>query len=116
MGARAAATAGAREERKIAPVRLGCDGSMCGGPVLGIGWPGFGAGNNYIASGDVAPISGLEVDQGRLNSPGVPQDKDFGGTALRSLAPAQDAPRFFARFLRKDGVAVPGPPAAAPVP
>jgi D-alanyl-D-alanine carboxypeptidase/D-alanyl-D-alanine-endopeptidase (penicillin-binding protein 4) len=104
----AAATARALKAKKVGSVRLGYDGSLFGGPVLALGWPAFGTANNYIASGNVAPIAGLEVDQGRLSSPGVPQDKDFGGTALRSLAPAQDAARFFARFLRRDGIAVRG--------
>jgi D-alanyl-D-alanine carboxypeptidase len=108
----AAATARALKARKITSVRLGYDGSLFHGPVLAPGWPGFGAPDNYIASGNVAPITGLEVDQGRLVSPGVPQDRDYGGTALRSLTPSLDAAKYFARFLRRDGIAVRGPLAA----
>lgn len=104
----AAATARDLKARKIASVRLSYDGSLFHGPVLGPGWPAFGTADNYITSGNVAPITGLEVDQGRLVTPGVPQDKDSAGVSLRSMTPSLDAARYFARFLREDGVLVRG--------
>lgn len=105
----AAQTARALAGRGVASVRLSYDGALFNGPVLGAGWPGFGASDNYISSGNVAPITGLEVDQGRLRAAGLPEDKDVAGVSLRSLTPSLDAARFFARFLRKDGVLVRGP-------
>jgi D-alanyl-D-alanine carboxypeptidase/D-alanyl-D-alanine-endopeptidase (penicillin-binding protein 4) len=101
----AAATARDLKAKKVTSVRLSYDASLFHGPVVAQGWPGY----SYIMSGNVAPITGLEVDQGRLVRPGVPQDMDFSGVALRSMTPGPDAARFFARFLRKDGVAVRGP-------
>lgn len=110
----AAATARALKAKKVTSVRLSYDGSLFHGSVLAPGWPASGATDNYITSGNVAPISGLEVDQGRLVKPGVPQDEDWPGTAPRTMAPSLDAARYFARFLRRDGVLVHGSPAIAP--
>jgi len=77
------------------------------GPTLALGWPGFGSPDNYIYSGNVAPIVGLEVDQGRLTTAGQPQDSDDPSNLLpRSQRPGLDAAIAFARFLRKDGITV----------
>ncbi len=104
----AAATARALKARNVTSVRLSYDGSLFHGPIVAPGWPGL----SYITTGNVAPITGLEVDQGRLVSPSVPhvpQDEDWPGTAARTMTPSLDAARYFARFLRQDGVPVRGP-------
>jgi len=103
----AAETAKALREKGIGSVRLTYDNSLFSGPTLALGWPDFGSPDNYIYSGNVAPIVGLEVDQGRLTSAGRPQDIDASSTQLpRSLRPGLDAAVAFARFLRKDGITV----------
>jgi len=109
----AAATARSLRTKGVTAVRLGYDGALFSGPEQALDWPPIGASNNYISSGNVAPITGLEVDQGRLAKPGVPQDADISGTSLRSLTPALDAAREFARFLRRDKITVTGTPAPA---
>jgi D-alanyl-D-alanine carboxypeptidase/D-alanyl-D-alanine-endopeptidase (penicillin-binding protein 4) len=108
----AAATARSLRAKGVGSVRLGYDGTLFGGPVQALGWPAPGANDNYLSSGNVAPITGLEVDQGRLAKPGMPQDSDVSGAVLRSLTPGLDAARAFAKFLRKDGITVAGAPAA----
>ena len=113
----AAATARQLRARGITSVRLGYDDVLFGGPVLGLGWPPFGAANNYITSGDVAPIAGLEVDQGRLTARGRPEDSDDPlNMRPRSMTPGLDAAHAFARFLRKDGITVHGAPTRAAAP
>jgi D-alanyl-D-alanine carboxypeptidase len=103
----AALTARALRAKGISSVRLSYDNTLFTGPTLALGWPGFGSPDNYISSGNVAPITGLEVDQGRLTSAGRPQDADISDNPLpRSLRPGLDAAEAFARFLRKDGVTV----------
>jgi D-alanyl-D-alanine carboxypeptidase/D-alanyl-D-alanine-endopeptidase (penicillin-binding protein 4) len=109
----AAATARSLRAKDVTSVRLSYDGSLFGGPGQALGWPSPGASDNYLSSGNVAPITGLEVDQGRISKPGVPQDADVSGAVLRSLTPGLDAARAFARFLRRDDVTVTGTPAAA---
>ncbi len=101
----AAATAGALKAKGVTAVRLGYDGSLLHGPPLGPGW------HNYIASGNVAPIVGLEVDQGRLTAAGRPEDSDDPGNYRpRSMSPGLEAARAFARFLVRDGITVRGVP------
>ncbi|HVB46047.1 MAG TPA: D-alanyl-D-alanine carboxypeptidase/D-alanyl-D-alanine-endopeptidase [Streptosporangiaceae bacterium] len=110
----AAATARALRARGIGAVRLTYDGSRFSGPELAVGWPAFGTPDNYVSTGNVAPIVGLEVDQGRLTSRGRPEDSDDPGNFLpRSLTPGLDAARAFEAFLRKDGITVRRPPAPA---
>jgi len=111
----AAATARSLRARGVTSVRLSYDQTLFSGPEQAAGWPVAGASDNYITSGNVAPITGLEVDQGRLSRPGVPQDADVAGTAPRSLTPGLDAARAFARFLRKDKIAVTGQPSGTEV-
>jgi D-alanyl-D-alanine carboxypeptidase/D-alanyl-D-alanine-endopeptidase (penicillin-binding protein 4) len=99
-------------------VRLSYDTSLFTGPSMAPGWtPG------YISTGNVTPISALEVDQGRLTRSGKPQDADDPGNFRpRSTTPAVEAAMAFAGFLRRDGIhvtgrAVPGrlPRPASPV-
>lgn len=108
----AAQTAHALRARGISSVRLSYDNTLFTGPTLALGWPGFGSPDNYISSGNVAPITGLEVDQGRLTSAGRPQDADVSTNLLpRSVTPGLEAATAFARFLRKDGITVGNTPA-----
>ena len=103
----AAQTARALRAKGISSVRLTYDNTLFTGPVQGLGWPQFGSPDNYISSGNVAPITGLEVDQGRLTSAGLPQDADVSSNPLsRSMRPGRDAAMAFARFLGKDGITV----------
>ena len=103
----AAQTARALRAKGIGSVRLSYDDTLFTGPTQALGWPAFGSPDNYISSGNVAPITGLEVDQGRLTTAGLPQDADVAMNPLpRSLRPGLDAATAFARFLRKDGITV----------
>jgi D-alanyl-D-alanine carboxypeptidase/D-alanyl-D-alanine-endopeptidase (penicillin-binding protein 4) len=81
-------------------VRLAYDTSLFTGPLLAPGWtPG------YISTGNVTPITSLEVDQGRLTRSGAPQDADDPGNYRpRSPAPAAEAAHAFAALLRRDGI------------
>jgi D-alanyl-D-alanine carboxypeptidase/D-alanyl-D-alanine-endopeptidase (penicillin-binding protein 4) len=113
----AAATARALRAKGISAVSLRYDGSLFGGPSVARGWKAIGAAGNYISSGNVTPITGLEVDQGRLTARGLPEDSDDAGNFRpRSLNPTQDATRAFLMLLRKDGISVHGQPSAAEAP
>jgi D-alanyl-D-alanine carboxypeptidase/D-alanyl-D-alanine-endopeptidase (penicillin-binding protein 4) len=81
-----------------AGVRVGYDASLFAGSATGIGWK-----PTYITEGDVAPVSALEVDEGRpdLRRP------------ARSSDPAASAAARFAALLTADGVTVTGAPAPA---
>jgi len=110
----AAATAKALRAGGISSVRLSYDASRFGGPEVAPGWKPVGAPGNYISSGNVTPITGLEVDQGRLTARGTPDDSDDPANYRpRSLTPSLDAARAFAGFLRKDGITIHGRPSAA---
>lgn len=105
----AAATAQALKAKGVTSVGLGYYDQMLGGPEQANGWPAFGTANNYIASGNVTPITGLEVDQGRLTGPGRPEDSRVqSAQSYRSMQPSLDAATAFAGFLRRDGVTVTG--------
>ncbi|HUJ05810.1 MAG TPA: D-alanyl-D-alanine carboxypeptidase/D-alanyl-D-alanine-endopeptidase [Streptosporangiaceae bacterium] len=109
----AARTAAALRARRIATVRLRYDASLFGGPTLAPGWPAFGAADNYVTTGNMTIITGLEVDQGRLTASGKPEDADdTENFRPRSMTPARQAAGAFAAFLRKDGITVHGAPAA----
>jgi serine-type D-Ala-D-Ala carboxypeptidase/endopeptidase (penicillin-binding protein 4) len=109
LSALAAETAKALRSRGISAVRLGYDGTRFGGPQVAPGWKPFGTPGNYASSGNVTPITGLEVDQGRLTAKGAPDDSDDPGNYRpRSLTPTRDAARAFAGFLSKDGITVRG--------
>src|SRR5579859_2217812 len=113
----AAETAKALRARGIAKVRLGYDASRFGGPAVAPGWKPFGTPGNYASSGNVTPITGLEVDQGRLTASGTPDDSDDPGNYRpRSLTPSKDAAHAFAGLLRKDGITVRGQPVPARAP
>jgi D-alanyl-D-alanine carboxypeptidase/D-alanyl-D-alanine-endopeptidase (penicillin-binding protein 4) len=87
-------------------VRLGYDTSLFTGPQLAPGWSA-----SYISTGNVTPITSLEVDQGRLTPAGTPQDADDPENFRpRSYTPAADAATAFAGFLRRDGIRVTGGP------
>ncbi|HEX9064733.1 MAG TPA: D-alanyl-D-alanine carboxypeptidase, partial [Streptosporangiaceae bacterium] len=106
----AAATAKALRARHIMAVRLGFDAGRFSGPLVARGWKPIGTPGNYLASGNVTLITGLEVDQGRLTASGAPEDSDDPGNYRpRSPTPSVDAARAFARFLGRDGITVRGP-------
>lgn len=105
----AARTARVLRADGIRSVSLGYDEALFSGPVQAPGWPAFGVPDNYIATGNVAPITGLEVDQGRLTAAGVPEDSDDPGNyRARSMTPGRDAADAFAKFLRRDKIKVTG--------
>jgi serine-type D-Ala-D-Ala carboxypeptidase/endopeptidase (penicillin-binding protein 4) len=112
----AARTARALRARGRRSVTLDYDTSLFSGPGMAPGWR-----LSYVLTGNVTPISSLEVDQGRLTAAGAPQDADDpGNTRPRTMTPAPDAARAFAGFLAADGIQVTGAPArtssSAPVP
>jgi D-alanyl-D-alanine carboxypeptidase/D-alanyl-D-alanine-endopeptidase (penicillin-binding protein 4) len=93
----------ARGERRV---RLAYDTSLFKGPLTAPGWT-----TSYISTGNVTPITSLEVDQGRLTPAGAPQDADNPDNYRpRSFTPAPEAAAAFARFLRHDGIRVVGQP------
>ena len=106
LAALAASTARWLSARHVRAVRLTYDASLFTGPSLAPGWtPG------YISTGNVTPITALEVDQGRLTRSGAPQDADDPNNFRpRSSTPAPDAASAFAGLLRRDGIHVTGQP------
>jgi serine-type D-Ala-D-Ala carboxypeptidase/endopeptidase (penicillin-binding protein 4) len=105
----AAATAKALRAKGISTVNLRYDGLLFGGPEVARGWKPAGVAGNYITTGNMTPITGLEVDQGRLTADGKPEDSDDNGNYRpRSLTPTRDAAHAFAALLRKSGVTVHG--------
>ena len=98
----AAQTARELRARGVRAVRLGYDTSLFTGPVLAPGWP-----QAYVTTGNVTPISSLEVDQGRLTASGAPQDANDGENFRpRTFAPAAEAAESFAGFLTADGIRI----------
>jgi D-alanyl-D-alanine carboxypeptidase len=92
-------------------VRLGYDVSLYAGPPLAPGWT-----TSYITTGNVTPITSLEVDQGRLTASGKPEDADNPvNFRPRSFTPAPAAAAF-ASFLRAQGIRVVGRAAATTAP
>jgi D-alanyl-D-alanine carboxypeptidase len=103
LAALAAQAARALRARRIGSVRLTYDNALFTGPTVAEGWPG----DDYITTGNVAPITGLEVDQGRLTTSGRPQDYDDPSNfSPRSMTPGLQAAAAFAGFLRRDGITV----------
>jgi serine-type D-Ala-D-Ala carboxypeptidase/endopeptidase (penicillin-binding protein 4) len=93
-------------------VRLGYDTSLFTGPLLAPGWT-----SSYVSTGNVTPITSLEVDQGRLTAAGTPQDADDPQNFRpRSFTPAVEAAAAFARFLHRDGIRVAGKPVSRDAP
>ena len=112
LAALAAQTARALRARRIHAVRLGYDTSLFTGPAMAPGWP-----DSYVTTGNVTPISSLEVDQGRLTVSGAPQDaNDPHNYRARTFTPAPEAAQAFASFLSGDGIRIRGAarPAVAP--
>jgi serine-type D-Ala-D-Ala carboxypeptidase/endopeptidase (penicillin-binding protein 4) len=112
LAALAAQTAQALRARQIHAVRLSYDTSLFTGPGMAPGWP-----DSYVTTGNVTPISSLEVDQGRLTASGAPQDaNDPDNYSPRTFSPAPEAAQAFASFLSGDGIRVRGAarPATAP--
>ena len=89
----AAATARALEARGLERVRVGYDDSAFTGPALHPTWAG-----SFPAAGIVAPVSALQVDQGRRTPAGLARVPD----------PAEAAARLFADQLEEAGIAVGG--------
>jgi D-alanyl-D-alanine carboxypeptidase/D-alanyl-D-alanine-endopeptidase (penicillin-binding protein 4) len=105
LAALAAATARSLRAQGAAAVRLSYDTSLFTGPLLAPGWTA-----GYVSTGNVTPITSLEVDQGRLTPSGAPEDADDPGNYRpRSFTPAADAAGVFASFLHADGITVSGP-------
>ncbi len=90
-------TASALKSRGVTAVRLDYDESLFAGPAMGPDWK-----PTYVTEGDVAPVSALEVDEGRPDPAKAPRTND----------PAALAAREFAALLKADGVSVSNSPAA----
>jgi serine-type D-Ala-D-Ala carboxypeptidase/endopeptidase (penicillin-binding protein 4) len=89
-------------------VSLGYDDDLYTGPDLAPGWPAA-----YVSTGNVTPISALEVDQGRLTTAGEPEDDDNPyNLRARTSDPAGMAAEAFAALLTADGIHVAGTPTA----
>src|SRR6266571_1057550 len=102
----AAATARWLRAEHITRVRLGYDTSLYSGPGMALSWK-----PSYVTTGDVTPVSALEVDQGRLTARGVPQDADDpSNLRARSVDSAADAVRALVSFLAEHGIHVKGRP------
>jgi D-alanyl-D-alanine carboxypeptidase/D-alanyl-D-alanine-endopeptidase (penicillin-binding protein 4) len=104
LAALAAQTASWLRARGEYTVRVGYDTSLFTGPATAPGWT-----TSYITTGNVTPITALEVDQGRLTIAGKPEDADDPGNYRpRSFTPATDAATAFVSFLRARGITVAG--------
>ena len=108
LAALAAATARWLAARGTRAVRLTYDTSLFTGPSTAPGWtPG------YVSTGNVTPITSLEVDQGRLTPSGTPQDADDPGNFRpRSAHAAEDAAACLRAAAPHDGINVTGQVAA----
>ena len=103
----AVAAAQALKAQGQSTVSLGYDDSLYTGPGLAPGWPAA-----YVSTGNVTPISALEVDQGRLTTAGEPEDNDDPyNLRARTTDPAGLAAAAFAALLKADGIHVTGTPA-----
>jgi D-alanyl-D-alanine carboxypeptidase/D-alanyl-D-alanine-endopeptidase (penicillin-binding protein 4) len=108
----AALTARALKAAGRHSVQVGFDTSLYAGPGLAPGWPA-----SYVSTGNVTQIVPLEVDQGRLNAAGDPEDSDDAGNFQpRAIDPAGMAANAFAARLSADGIKVSGPPSAQTAP
>jgi serine-type D-Ala-D-Ala carboxypeptidase/endopeptidase (penicillin-binding protein 4) len=104
LTALAAQTARVLRARRIHAVRVSYDTSLFTGPQMAAGWP-----DSYVTTGNVTPITSLEVDQGRLTASGAPQDaNDPDNYRARTFAPAPEAAQAFASFLSGDGIRIRG--------
>jgi D-alanyl-D-alanine carboxypeptidase/D-alanyl-D-alanine-endopeptidase (penicillin-binding protein 4) len=91
----ASQTASRLRAAAIATVSVGYDARMFTGPATATGWK-----PTYVTEGDVAPVSALEVDEGR---------SDLARPA-RTADPAAAAAIQFAALLTADGLTVTGKP------
>jgi D-alanyl-D-alanine carboxypeptidase/D-alanyl-D-alanine-endopeptidase (penicillin-binding protein 4) len=108
----ASATARSLRAHSERTVRLGYDTSLFSGAEMAPGWT-----NSDINTGNVTPITSLEVDQGRLTPAGQPQDADImSNFRPRSFTPVTDAVAAFTALLRGDGIRVVGAPTATVAP
>jgi D-alanyl-D-alanine carboxypeptidase/D-alanyl-D-alanine-endopeptidase (penicillin-binding protein 4) len=99
-------TARALKAKGQRTVSLGYDDDLYTGPELAPGWPAA-----YVRTGNVTPISALEVDQGRLTTEGQPEDDDDPyNLRARTTDPAGMAAAAFATLLTADGIHVTGTP------
>ena len=106
LTALAASAARALRAAHAGQVRVGYDTSLFSGPGMGPGWS-----PSYVSTGDVTPVTALEVDQGRLTASGRPEDADDPGNYRpRSSDSAADAARYFASSLAARGIRVQGAP------
>lgn len=109
LAALAAATARALRSAHITSVRLGYDTSLYAGAGIAPGWD-----RGDVVTGNVTPVTALEVDQGRLTTQGKPEDADDPTNYRpRSEDSAADAAHAFASLLARDGVKVTGAPRPA---
>ena len=93
-------------------VSVGYDTSLYTGPDLAPGWPPA-----YVSTGNVTPVSALEVDQGRLSTDGAPEDSDDPyNLRARTTDPAGMAAAAFAALLAADGIQVTGAAVPQPAP
>ena len=99
-------TARALKAKGQRTVSLGYDATLYTGPGLAPGWPAA-----YVSTGNVTPISALEVDQGRLTTEGEPEDDDDPyNLRARATDPAGQAAAAFAALLTAAGIHVTGTP------
>lgn len=91
----AASTARSLKSRGISRVRVGYDDSLFRGAAMHPSWS-----NSFPAAGIVAPVSALQVDQGRRSPGGISRVPD----------PADQAADTFAGQLAEAGVTVRGEP------
>jgi D-alanyl-D-alanine carboxypeptidase/D-alanyl-D-alanine-endopeptidase (penicillin-binding protein 4) len=100
----AAATARALKAQGRRAVSVGYDTSLFTGPGMAPGWP-----EAYVSTGNVTPITALEVNQGRLATDGTPEDSDDPyNLRPRTTDPAGMAAGSFAALLAADGIRVTG--------
>jgi len=91
----AARTAAELKARGLSRVRVGYDDSLFTGPSMAPGWK-----PTYVTEGDVAPVSALEVDEGKPDLGKPPRTGD----------PAAVAAGVFAALMANSGVTVDGAP------
>lgn len=93
-------------------IRLGYDTSMYTGAPMAPAWS-----QSDIDTGNVTPISALEVDQGRLTTSGSPQDFDDPvNFRPRTMNPAGMAVKAFVTLLTADGITIHGDPSPEQAP
>ena len=94
LGKLAKATVRSLTDAGITSTRVAYDDSLFTGASTGPGWK-----SNYVSEGNVAPVSALSIDGGRVDPSG----------RARSAVPAAAAAEAFADLLERGGIAVNGP-------